>query len=66
MRNLNRREAQPATSKAYAILLTGLAALTLFGCGGDEQVGFNGDNPGTIRCQILKGKMKHLIAAVIS
>lgn len=37
MRNLNRREAQPATSKAYAILLTGLAALTLFGCGGDER-----------------------------
>lgn len=44
MRNLNRRDAQPAVSKAYAMLLTGLAALTLAGCSGGER----DENDGTV------------------
>jgi hypothetical protein len=45
MKNLNRREARPAVSRAYAKLLTGLAALTLVGCDGG---GERDENDGTV------------------
>ena len=35
------------------------------GCGGDKQIRFNCNNAGAEWCQILKCKMKHLIAATI-
>ena len=46
MRNINRREARPAVSKGVALLLTGLAALTMAGCngGGAER----DENDGTV------------------
>ena len=45
MKNLNRREATPAAFRGHAVLLIGLAALTLVGCGGG---GERDENDGTV------------------